>query len=345
MSTAVPQEVSQDSDDKAKPKQRRPLFRNPLALTAVCLAVIASIGNYLIGGGYPEIYGLDECRKMPKSKLATLETQLQLRIAKEQILRPTGQVLSSALASLGFLKLHQGNKKEAIRLFEKSIANQDYGQYNDPVRYHLARLYLSAGRTDEAVTLMVKWRALLDRINRDATEDMVAFHQLDEIVMRAAGKENAANQAKALGERCLRTPLYLSFSSDNKYAPSPSTLHALFEEGCSLLVTDKYAESKRVLNMVIKGLPDIGEDLQSKRDAILMLPVVDYCAGDWDAADKDFAAAALQPIDESNTATVVFYHYYSEYLRRKGLKAKADEYAAKEMAWRKQRHGYYITGI
>lgn len=325
-------------------KNRRLILRDPLVITAVCLAVIISVVNYLIGG-YPEIYSLDEFAQMPKSQLGMVETQLQLRIAKEQILRPNGQTFSYALASLGFLRLHQNNRKEAIRFFEKSIANQDYGVYDDPVRYYLARLYLAEGRIDDAVALMVKWRALLNTNVQDASEELVAFHQVDEAVMRAAGKENAANQASNLGERCLRTPLYLSFSSDTKYTPSSSVLHSLFEQGCALLAADRYEQSKRVFNMVIKGLPDVQDDRQARRDAEMMLPVVDYCSSDWQAADRDFQIASQQAIDGSSTTTAVFYHYYSQFLRRKGLTKKAEEIAAKETAIRKQRHSYYATGI
>lgn len=336
--------TSANTGADAPKKRRRPIFRDPLAITAVCLAVVVSVANYLIGG-YPEMYVLEDFQQMPKSQLATIETQLQLRVAKEQILRPTGQPLSCALGSLGFLKLNQGNKKEAIRFFEKAIANQDYGVYDDPVRYYLGRLYLSEGRIDDAVALMVKWRGQLNTNVRDATGELVAFHQLDADIMQAAGKKNAANQARALEERCLRTPLYLSFNTDTQYSPSSSVLRSLFEQGCALLAADRYAESKRVFNMTIKGLPDVKEDLQARSEAILMLPVVDYCAGDWSAAEKDFALAASQPDDGTNTATAVFYHYYSEYLRRKGMTRQADQFAAKELAVRQQRNRFYSTRI
>ena len=52
------------------PKKRRPIFRDPLAIMAVCLAIVVSVANYLIGG-YPEMYVLEDFQQMPKSQLAT----------------------------------------------------------------------------------------------------------------------------------------------------------------------------------------------------------------------------------------------------------------------------------
>lgn len=330
------------SDQKPKGKKISPLLlvAGSLAIGAACLNSWVGSPNYS--------FGLEENYKsITAADGALAGARLQLSITKESILRPGGDALYYAMINMALLRKHQHRDSEAIHWLKKAAA---FRQYNlsptDPWLYNLGELYLRNGRVEDAYQLMHWWeqRSLMDK--NTLSNELIPFYLLKAKVSILAKKPEEVKEAERLAEKCMSLPRHAYIHEGEPSKGSDNIQSSLFYWGCTQMAQGNLAGARRIMQMLIKGLPDVPAENDVRDDAIYMTAVIDSLAGNLAQAEKSFAEASLVPVDAASNdsnARTAFCHHYVRFLRAKGRNSEAAKYEAEELKARKHEFGAIWT--
>lgn len=312
------------SSAKGKKSKWR-LGRGFLLSTAVFAMAAATINSWM---GHDTYYYPWDFKEFSTDELKVIDLKLQMRLAKESLLRPNEGEMEQLYAALGYLRLHQGKKTEAIYFLEKSVRSSlQYMGFDQHAPYFLTRIYLEQGRTADALKVLDTWGSdSSGSIQTTLYAQSVPYHMLRAKVLEAAGQIDEAKAARKRAERSSYMPRYLHLPGDPTYRTTHRPFLEIYTMGVTALALEDYAKAKHLLKVAIEGMPGIPSDNDTRQAALMMMAVADFQSGDWKSAEKSFEIASHIPRSDATEARPAFCKAYSEFLTAQHRVMEASKY-------------------
>jgi tetratricopeptide (TPR) repeat protein len=319
---------TQQSDAPKAARPRQFLGRRFLIGTGIVALAAAALNSWV---GHDDFYSPADFKSLSANELQIADLKLQLRLAKEQLLRPNESGVEQIYASLGYLRLHQNKKSEAAYFLEKSVRpSLQYLGVDSAPPYYLARIYLDQARVEDALQLIDKWAS--DSHSTAKTTlfaSAVPYHLLHAQIYHAAGRSADEAAANKIAETSAYLPRYIYVHPDPMQRNGERPFAQIYEMAIAAMALEQYPRAKRLMKIAIEGLPDIPSDQQTRTSALLGMAVLNYLSKDPEM-QKTFAVAAAIPKTEYGDMRGTFCRAYGKFLRSRGQLDKAAIYEQEE---------------
>ncbi|MFN8656457.1 MAG: tetratricopeptide repeat protein [Candidatus Obscuribacterales bacterium] len=245
--TQTDHRLQSPQDQQPKPNHpARPWWRAYPLFSIALFITLTLVGLYIYSSPrqfYPPYTDIESARHSRES--GDREFRLRLRLAFAQFMH-NGTLIRQTLHHLAQFAYLRGDTSGAIKLLEESQAPgtdlETIPGPNDWAMQALCDLYLRAGRKDEALALLERWRGSVIKNGNQVSGSLVNFHDYAEGVYHHIGEFESARREERYANQSRMVPNSVYVNPDREPTDDRSDVSRL-RKGCWLYTRQRYQDA------------------------------------------------------------------------------------------------------